>query len=74
MNTQALFKFGKAAPKPAKTASKPAKTASKPASAPKRTSGGAKKGGWLGTGSGDINLDKWYVLLIEIYIRSWLIA
>jgi hypothetical protein len=50
MKVQALFKSGKTASKPA-----PAKKAT---SAPRQSSG-KKTGGWLGTGSQQINLDKW---------------
>ena len=56
MKVQALFK------KASKPAAAPAKTSKgvKKASAPKPSSG-KTTGGWLGSASGSINLDKWYV-------------
>eukprot|EP00890_Picochlorum_soloecismus_P003485 jgi/Picsp_1/4137/NSC_01646-R1_minor chlorophyll a-b binding protein of photosystem ii len=55
MKVQALFK------KASKPAAAPAKTSkgAKKASAPKPSSG-KTTGGWLGSASGSINLDKWY--------------
>lgn len=58
MKVQALFKFGKTAAKPAPT-KKGAAAPKKGAVAPKKSSGSSKKGGWLGSNSNDINLDKW---------------
>ena len=52
MKVQALFK-GSAKAAPAKKTAKSA-----PA---KKSSSGKSSGGWLGSASGDINLDKWYV-------------
>ena len=54
MKVQALFKgASKAAP-------------AKKTAAPKKTSSGKKSsGGWLGSASGDINLDKWYVFMLD---------
>ena len=53
MKVQALFKgASKAAP-------------AKKTAAPKKTSSTKSSGGWLGSASGDINLDKWYVTVID---------
>lgn len=50
MKVQSLFKSGKTAAKPATKA------------APAKKSSGAKKtGGWTGSDSGNVNLDKWSV-------------
>ncbi len=49
MKVQAIFKGGKTAAKPA----------TKKASAPAKSSGSKKTGGWLGSGSQNVNLDKW---------------
>lgn len=53
MKVQALFKgSSKAAP-------------AKKTAAPKKTSSAKSSGGWLGSASGDINLDKWYVFQVK---------
>jgi len=49
MKVQSLFKSGKTAAKPA-TKAAPAK----------KSSGASKTGGWLGSNSSNVNLDKWY--------------
>jgi light-harvesting complex II chlorophyll a/b binding protein 5 len=51
MKVQSLFKGNKAAAKPATT------KASAPA---KKAASGGKAGGWLGSGSQNLSLDKWY--------------
>ena len=59
MKTTALFKFGKTAA-PAKAApAKAGKAAKKVAKAAPKQSSGKSTGGWLGSGSKNINLDKW---------------
>lgn len=54
-STKKISAKGKAAPAK-KVVQKPAK---KPA-APSRSGGAKTTGGWLGSGSGEANLDKWY--------------
>lgn len=49
MKVQAIFKSTKSG------------TAKKTSSAAKQTAAGKKSGGWLGSGSKNLNLDKWYV-------------
>ena len=56
LRVQALF--GKKSAAPAKKAAAPAK---KGTSAPKKSSGGKTSGGWLGSNSSAIDLDKWCV-------------
>ena len=65
MKVQALFKgSSKAAP------------AKKTTAAPKKTSSGKTSGGWLGSASGDINLDKWYVDYLDasVFGCDWVVS
>lgn len=61
MKVQALFK--KAGSAPAKTAG--AKKTTKKSPAPAKPSSGKTSGGWLGSASSSIDLDKWYVTCID---------
>ena len=61
MKVQALFK--KAGSAPAKTAA--GKKTTKKASAPAKQTSKKSSGGWLGSASSSIDLDKWYVKCID---------
>jgi hypothetical protein len=59
-STKKISAKGKAAPKPLKSAAKAAPKPVKKAVKKVASTVGKTTGGWLGSGSGDIALDKWY--------------
>jgi len=69
LRVQALFGKKKAAA-PAKKAAAPAK---KGAAAPKKSAGSKTSGGWLGSNSTAINLDKWYGPDRKLYLPGGLL-